>query len=107
MSLESAEMIDAIGIDTASNAVILTVIDSWDWNDMGKHLLALKAKLNAYLAFIEDGQLWKSYPNAFGRKIEINIVARFPLPSEGLILLDRIKREAAQSGITIGSQIHE
>jgi len=89
MALDKPDTIDAIGIENNTDFAILTIADSWDWKDERKHLLALQAKLNACFNFIESGDIWKSYPDAAGRQLIIDVVCRFPIPKIGKDLLSR------------------
>lgn len=84
MSLEKTYNVDAIGIETETNNVVLTLTDSWDWRDEVGHLIALQAKLNRYLEFIESGQLCEEYPAAEGRQVKVNIIFRFAPPASAV-----------------------
>lgn len=88
MALDKIDSVDAVGIETSTDSIVLTIADSWDWSDEGAHLLALQAKLNSYFDFIEDGQLVESYPSAVGRRQVIDVITRYPLPAIGMTLLD-------------------
>ena len=77
MTLETVETVDAIGIEDATQHAVLTIADSWDWEDERIHLSALQDKLNAYFEFIESGQIWEFYPTAHGKRIRIDVVFRF------------------------------
>lgn len=101
MALEKLETADAIGIETLTGCVVLTITDSWDWSDERSHLLALQAKLNRYFDFIEEGQLIESYPAAIGRKKVIDIVTRYPLPSAGVALLNKARESVSDLQIVI------
>lgn len=46
MGLENLNAVDAVGIETESDYVVLSIIDSWDWSNERSHLLALQGKLN-------------------------------------------------------------
>ena len=81
MSVDDSRIVDAIGVDRTSGEVILTVADHREWND-AEHLELLQLKLNAYLAFIESGEIVESYPDARGRQIRIDIVCKFE-PDKG------------------------
>jgi len=74
------EVIDVISIDLQGNAV-LTISDDLIWDENNEHLYALQSKINAYLSYIESGSIYQDYPNAEGRNLVINIVAKYP-PNE-------------------------
>lgn len=89
MALENTTEVDAVGTDSASGVVVLTLFDSWDWTDSSAHLIALQAKLNAYFGFVESGQLEESYPEAQGRPRRLEIIAKHPIPPEAQRLVDQ------------------
>jgi hypothetical protein len=55
MSLDNLEVVDAVGTEKDSGTIVLTILDAWDWDDQGQHLLALQAKINVYLGFVGSG----------------------------------------------------
>ena len=104
MALESLDKVDAVGIENDTGFVIITIADNWDWEDEHKHLLALQAKLNAYFAFVESGQIWDTYPKALGRHLVIDVVGKFPIPQLGTDLLKRASNVSDELGISIRSR---
>jgi len=101
MALDKPEVVDAIGIEDATGSAVLTIADSWDWEDEGRHLLALQAKLNSYFEFIESGQVWESHPGARSRELVVELVTRFPLPDAAQELLRRASEASSDLGIRI------
>lgn len=81
MSLKNARVVDAFGIEKTTGNVVLTIADELDWSDEKGHLLALQEKLNAYIEFIESGQLIHSCPESKDRKIVIDVVVKFRYPN--------------------------
>ena len=106
MSLDNVQAIDAIGVDNATGAVVLSIIDYWDWSDERPHLVALQEKLNAYFEFVESGQVLQSYPDATGRKLCIDLIMRHPLADAGVSLLEKATTIAKQLDIAITSRMH-
>ncbi len=101
MALDKPDAVDAVGIERGSDFAALTITDSWDWQDERKHLLALQAKLNDYLSFIESGQIWESYPEAAGRQLVIDVVGKFSLPRIGIDLLERASDACADLDVRV------
>jgi hypothetical protein len=97
MSLMNLEVIDVISIDLMGN-VVLTISDDLMWNDDNEHLFALQSKINAYLVFIESGNIYQDYPNAKGRNIVINIVAKYEPNDNARIFLDKTKQILQAAG---------
>ena len=89
MALEDVNVIDAVGTDAATDVVVLTLIDAWDWTDERAHLAALQAKLNAYFEFVEGGQLDDSYPEARDRPRRLEIITKHPMAAAGRRLLEQ------------------
>jgi hypothetical protein len=75
MSVCEAEVVDAIGIENDSGKVVLTVSDHLEWDD--DHIVLLEQKLNAYIAFIESGELLAAYPDAVDRQPVIDVVCKY------------------------------
>ena len=74
MGVEQTTVIDAIGIDKVSGAVHLTIADALEWD--ADHLRLLQEKLNAYLAFVESGELYSAYPSAAERPVVLDLRLR-------------------------------
>jgi hypothetical protein len=105
VGLENPNKLDTIGTETITGDLVLILFDAWEWESeqqaLYRHLLALQDKLNAYLAFIESGQLREMYPNSAGQKIRIDIITRFASPEIVGRFLDQARTVAAQLGVTI------
>jgi hypothetical protein len=76
MSVENLKVIDFASVDLNGN-VVLTISDHLIWDDNNKHLQILQNKINAYLSAIEAGNFYDDYPDAKGRAVVINVVAKY------------------------------
>ena len=83
MSVEDTETLDAIGLEEATGTVTLTIADHLTWDDTAGHLELLARKLEAYVQFVESGQLVALEPRAVGRKVLVQVYAHHPLPQTG------------------------
>ncbi|WP_175811887.1 DUF6572 domain-containing protein [Burkholderia contaminans] len=101
MSLQKSDVIDAIGTETESGSIVMSIIDSWGWDSPDDHLNALQNKLNCYFDFVESGQIFESYPEAKGRNLRIDIVEKFAPPESVEYFFERTVSVAAKLGITI------
>ena len=88
MSIENVSVIDVVSIDKNGDAV-LTIADHLEWDDENTHLLKLQNKINSYLDSIDNQSLYDSYPDAKGRKIIINLVAKYWPNKDAEIFLQR------------------
>lgn len=101
MGLENVSVVDAVGTEPASNCVVLTIIDSWDWSDERGHLLALQNKLNSYFGFIESCQMDEEYPAADGKSLRIDLISRHPFPAIAVDFLNNAKAVAEELAISL------
>lgn len=106
MALEKIDTIDAVGIESTTGYVVLTIADQWDWKDERQHLVALQAKLNAYFKYIETGQVLESYPQAVGRQLVIDVVGKFPIPQVGLDLLQHASAISSELRVSIRNRFY-
>jgi hypothetical protein len=79
MTIEDQNVIDFVGTDVLGNAV-LTITDHLSWDKAGEHLHSLQEKLNAYLRFIESGEIYQKFPTMRERPVVIDVVVKFPVP---------------------------
>lgn len=74
MTISNPNTIDIVATKPDDPLVRLVVADHFDWDEEEGHFLSLQAKLNAYMAFVESGQLYREFPDAAGKDIQIEIV---------------------------------
>ena len=55
----------------------LSMVEEREWGSQGALLTDLQAKLNAYLAYVSDGQLDKEYPQLRGKPIRFRLHYEF------------------------------
>lgn len=80
MSIEQADIVDFVTIDPTSGDVLLTISDHLGWDQEEEHhLVLLQGKLNAYLRFIESGEIFDKFPDTRGRKVVIQLVSKFQM----------------------------
>ena len=99
MSIETKNIIDLIGTDNRSGKVVLTISDHLDWNNENYHLNSLEDKINAYLRFIESGEIFNSYPKAKGKEIVIEIVQKYDLSEN--IFIKKVSQFLKDNGIQL------
>jgi hypothetical protein len=105
MSVEEAESIDVISVDKQTGEVILTVSDHMDWEDGLKHQTILQAKLNAYLRFVESGEILQRYPKAKDRRVVFCVVFKFAPNHQGQEFLARVRQVVESAGIRFRSEL--
>lgn len=77
MSIYQSDVVDSIGIDPIKNEVQLIITDHLDWTGDdrtdNKHMYLLQEKINAYLCFIESGEIYTTYPQARGNALVLEL----------------------------------
>lgn len=102
MSILQQSTIDFASIDKASGELWLTISDHLPWgDDESAHLILLQGKLNAYLRFIESGEVFKKMPDAKGRHVVINLVGKFPLSQTASFFLENAKLAVKGTGFRL------
>ncbi|MDI9364685.1 MAG: hypothetical protein QM541_07020 [Flavobacterium sp.] len=98
MSIEQADKVDAIST-LNDEKVILTISDHLEWDENEQHLQFLQDKINAYLEFIESGQIYEHYPKANTAKVIIIVKLKFSPNMMALNFLNRCKTILLNVGI--------
>jgi hypothetical protein len=101
MTVENTDAVDIIGIDNKTGEVVLTVSDHLDWSETVQHQLTLQKKFNAYLAFVESGEILERYPEAKGRPVTFRVVFKFRPDSEGQIFLEKARAVVESAGFKL------
>ena len=99
MTVDQTNIVDAIGIDETTQMVHLSISDNLPWTS--DHLFKLQEKLNAYLRFLESGEVYTMYPNAKGRKFAIQIYFKYRPTEKELRFLEEIKTTIRSGGFDL------
>lgn len=105
MALEKSDVVDAIGLESDTGAIVLSIIDSWDWSDPESHLNALRNKLNCYFQFIESGQIFEAYPDSKSRHLIIDVVERFEVPDYAIDFFENVTTLALKLNVTMRRRV--
>jgi uncharacterized protein DUF6572 len=99
LALERTNVVDILGVERATGHVTLTIADELEWANEREHLLLLQDKINAYLRFIESGELLEACPAAQGRKAVIQVLTLHPLTEAAIQFLERARVAVEEAGI--------
>jgi hypothetical protein len=99
MSIVDTGTIDAMGIDKVSGDVVLNISDHLDWCEETSHLRALDDKVNAYLGYLESGQIVEDMPEAKGRRPMIAVYLQFVPPDTAKKVLKGLQSTLDSHGI--------
>ena len=97
MTIDEESKIDRIGTNNSEDIISLLISDHLEWTVKDK-LLMLQNKINAYLAYIESGEILKKYPQAKDCDIIIHLSSLHTPDVEGLDFLQLIKKVIVGAG---------
>jgi len=106
MTIEEAQVIDIISTAKDGRSVTITATDHLEWGGK-EHLMKIQEKLNSYLAFIESGEIFESYPDSKGKQININIICKYPPDAEGIKFLNLCKGSVENAGFQFCYKVNE
>ena len=106
MSIDQTDIVDAIGIDSTTGEVVLTITDHLEWmgNDQS-HLLLLQDKINTYLSFVESGEILKEYPDSENRQVLIDVVCKYALSDQAQAFYNQVVEAIEGSGIKLQQRL--
>lgn len=99
MTVENTSTVDAVGTDTVTGEVRLSIFDHLPWDK--DHLRLLQDKINLYLGFIESGEIYASYPNAKGRPLVIDVYTKFRPTEDATRFLKQAESVTANYGASL------
>ena len=84
--LENPDVVDLVAFDPAGR-VLVVMFEFREWGADEAQMAQLKAKVNAYVAFITDGSLVRHYPDTAGRPVDIQLnCASAPIGQFGAVV---------------------
>lgn len=100
-AVQDLDKIDAIGFVSSTNSVVIKIFDHLNWDNPQEHLYTLQEKLNAYIRFIESGNIYEAYPKAKNKNLVVSIDFRYDLPTEAEEFLAQVNLIFIKSALTL------
>jgi hypothetical protein len=102
MTVEEPKVIDIPAFNKREGRLYLVISDHLGWgeNEEEHHLLCLQAKVNAYLHFVESGQLKEQLPDWSGFPITIKVAAKYLPRGEGTKFHKLVGKIVEDAGFT-------
>ncbi|WP_158942891.1 DUF6572 domain-containing protein [Granulicella sp. S190] len=104
MSVDQFDTVDVASVNEAGE-MVLTISDHLDWSDTIEHQSTLQKKFNAYLAFVEGGEMLQKYPDAKARPVVLSVVFKFRPDQEGLLFLTRARQVIESAGFSLRHEV--
>ena len=105
MSVQDPHTVDFVSLGSEPNTALLVVSDHLEWAPTLEHELALQEKLNAYLSFIESGEIYARFPKAKGKRIEIRIIFQHAPDEKGRDFLRKVVGAVEDAGFHLSYQV--
>ena|ERR1700728_394283 len=105
MSVQEPNTVDFVSLGSEPNTALLVVSDQLDWNRSLDHQMALQEKLNAYLAFIESRELYRRFPKADGKRVEIRVILQYAPDASGEQFLRKVEEFISRAGFSFSYQV--
>jgi hypothetical protein len=105
MAVDDGGTIDMMSFDKANGDVVLTISDHLDWSEPFEHQELLQRKFNTYLAFVENGELVRQYPEAKERPVVFRVVFKFKPEKEGRLFLERARQVIESAGFRLRHEL--
>ena len=105
MSILEKDKVDGIGISKDGNKIILMISDHLEWDDEYEHLTMLQDKINAYISFIESGQIEEIYPEVNIHQFIISIHFKYIITEKCLEFLSVVNKQLNEIGIYIEEKL--
>jgi hypothetical protein len=99
MSVDQINKVDFIST-SPDGEIMLSIADHLPWDKKGEHLMILQNKINAYLSFIESGQIFKEYPDARNRNLKLDITMKYQPDNTALHFLKLCKEKFKELNIS-------
>jgi hypothetical protein len=74
VTIETSDTVDIVAFRPQGGVVELCITDHLDWSDATRHATLIQDKVNAYLDFVESGQLGEVQTPGFPARVRVTIV---------------------------------
>ena len=98
--IEHAGIIDFLGFDPTAGEVLLKMVEKRPWTPNSPQLFQLQEKLNAYLSFILDGEMWDAYTQFAQKPVRHSLECATPPGPEETAFLQHVYEQTLLQGIT-------
>jgi hypothetical protein len=71
--VENSKVVDLIGVDPATDKVVLTMIERRPWGASDQQFEQIEEKINRYMGYVLDGFLAEQYPKYVGKRVQIRL----------------------------------
>jgi hypothetical protein len=99
--VENAKVIDLIGVDPATDKVVLTMVERRPWGASKQQFQQIEEKINRYMGYVLDGFLADHYPQYEGKKVQIRLECAEEPHGEATFFVQAAARAAGDHGLEL------
>lgn len=99
--VENPAIIDLISLDSATGAVVLTMIERRPWGVAAQQLRQIEEKINRYMGYALDGFLVQHYPQYAGKPVTIRLQCAEAPHDEATRFVDAAAHAIRQHGMEL------
>ena len=74
----NAKSLDAMALDKETGEIVLIMVEPRVWDGSEERMFELQEKVNAYLSFALDGELFDSFPQLVGKPVRLQLDCAVP-----------------------------
>jgi len=97
--VENAKVIDLIGVDPASDKVVLTMVERRLWGASPQQFQQIEEKINRYMGYVLDGFLADHYPQYEGKRVQLRLECAEEPHGEATLFVQAAARAASDHGL--------
>ena len=97
--VENSKVVDLIGVDPASDKVVLTMIERRAWGASDRQFQEIEEKINRYMGYALDGFLAEHYPQYEGKAVQIRLECAEEPHGQAILFVAAAARAASDHGL--------
>ena len=97
--VENAKVVDLIGVDPASDKVVLTMIERRPWGASDQQFQQIEEKINRYMGYVLDGFLADHYPQYEGKDVQLLLECAEEPHGDAVLFVQAAARAASDHGL--------
>jgi len=99
--VEHTHVIDVVAEDEATGEIVLVMKEPRPWDGTELQLFQLQEKINTYLSFALDGEMWEEFPQFVERPLRLQLDCVEPPDGTALQLLSAVREQIGYRGINL------
>jgi hypothetical protein len=103
--ISDSTVIDLVTYDPSRDEIAVIMVADQPWSDASELLDQIVAKLNIYIRFIQDGSLTRSFADAVGKAVRIQVDCNRPPSGEAARIFSEAQEALRIRGIGIAVNV--